>query len=100
MKAEELQSTEEELAIEEADAWFEYLETIKAKLRRTAITEVRFLRASASASASALKAVKKSWTKPPAAAQPSAGQGLCRSGTQENRAQTGKRDPGPKRHEI
>jgi hypothetical protein len=31
MKAEELRPAEEELAIEEADAWFEYLETTRAE---------------------------------------------------------------------
>jgi hypothetical protein len=66
MKAEELRPAEEELAIEEADAWFEYLETTRAETSSNRYHEVEpwaWARLS-----QRLKAVKKKRTKLPAAA--------------------------------
>ena len=40
MRAEELRPAEEELAIEEADAWFEYLETTRAEASSNRYHEV------------------------------------------------------------
>ena len=66
MKAEELRPAEEELAIEEADAWFEYLETTRAEASSNRYHEVEpwaWARLS-----QRLKAVKKKRMKLPAAA--------------------------------
>jgi hypothetical protein len=40
MKADELRPAEEELAIEEADAWFEYLETTRAEASSNRYQEI------------------------------------------------------------
>jgi len=40
MKADELRPAEEELAIEEADAWFEYLETTRAETSSNRYQEI------------------------------------------------------------
>ena len=66
MRAEDLRPAEEELAIEEADAWFEYLETTRAEAASNRYHEVEpwaWARLS-----QRLKAVKKKRTKLPAAA--------------------------------
>jgi hypothetical protein len=66
MKGGELRPTEEELAIEEADAWFEYLETTRAEASSNRYHEVEpwaWARLS-----QRLKAVKKKRTKLAAAA--------------------------------
>jgi hypothetical protein len=66
MNSQELQPAEEELAIEEADAWFEYLETTRAEASSNRYHEVEpwaWARLS-----QRLKAVKKKRTKLPAAA--------------------------------
>ena len=66
MRAEDLRPAEEELAIEEADAWFEYLETTRAEAASNRYHEVEpwaWARLS-----QRLKAVKKKRTQLPAAA--------------------------------
>jgi hypothetical protein len=66
MKGEELRPAEEELAIEEADAWFEYLETTRAEASSSRYQEVEpwaWARLS-----QRLKAVKKKRARLPAAA--------------------------------
>jgi hypothetical protein len=66
MRAEDPRPAEEELAIEEADAWFEYLETTRAEASSNRYHEVEpwaWARLS-----QRLKAVKKKRTKLPAAA--------------------------------
>jgi hypothetical protein len=66
MKGEELLPAEEELAIEEADAWFEYLETTRAEASSNRYHEVEpwaWARLS-----QRLKAVKRKRAQLPAAA--------------------------------